>query len=53
MDAKKELRDLEAKIDMNYGKIKRLLMQGWMSKPAWARAAAWCLFSAVTALALR
>ena len=53
MNTKKELQKLETEIDAEFGKVKRLLMQGWMSKPAWARACVWILFGAVTALVLR
>lgn len=48
-----ELTILEARIDHHYGKFQRLLMHGWLSKPAWARAAVWFLLGVVTALALR
>ncbi len=53
MNVKKELQKLETELDAEFGKVKRLLMQGWMSKPAWARACVWILFGAVTALVLR
>jgi hypothetical protein len=53
MDYKKELVNLEAELDAEFGKMKRLFMQGWMTKPAWARAAVWFLAGVVTALALR
>ncbi len=49
----KELKELEVKLDEEYGKIRRLFMQGWLSKPAWARAAVWVLLGAVTALAFK
>ncbi len=37
----RELKDLEEKIDFRTGKVKRMLSQGFLSKPAWARASFW------------
>jgi len=53
MNVKQELDDLTTNLDAHSGKFKRLLMQGWLSKPAWARASVWFLLGGVTALVLR
>ena len=53
MNYKEELQKLEAELDIELGKIKRLFLQGWLSKPAWARACVWILFGVVTALVFK
>ena len=53
MNYKQELQKLETELDAEFGKMKRLFLQGWITKPAWARATVWFLVGVVTALALR
>ena len=50
---KKKLKEVESELDAEFGKMKRLFLHGFVSKPAWARAAVWLLLGIVTALALR
>ncbi len=40
-EIKETLQKMEGEVDVLLGKPKRWLMQGWMSKPAWIRAAFW------------
>ena len=49
---KVSLEVLEVQIDAKFGKVKRMFMHGWMSKPAWVRATGWFVAGAFVALAL-
>jgi len=46
-ESKEKLKALEANIDQEFGKIKRVIVHGWMSKPAYIRALGWFISGGV------
>ena len=51
-ELKEQLKNLEEEIDYNFGKIKRFMMQGWLSKPAYLRAVGWFFLGGIVSLML-
>jgi len=52
INVKKKLEKIQQELDQDFGKIKRLMMQGLISKPAWVRAMVWFMLGAAAVIVI-